>query len=109
MKPALITNTAEAAEWLRAKREALGLSGEALDARVGWPDRYTSKAENPGLQWAKRLIRIADMGELWLQGLDAALILADREDAMRFVQGHVDAEVQHHGVRRVRKLVLTMA
>lgn len=108
MKPALVTTTEDAAEWLRAKREALGLSGEALDARVGWPDRYTAKAENPGSRWAKRLIRIADMGELWLQGLDAALIIADRQDALRFVEGHIDSEIQHHGVRRVRKLVLTM-
>jgi hypothetical protein len=64
---------------MRRRREGLGWTGEVLDARIGWADRYTAKCENPGEIWGKTQLRFAQMAPLWLDGLNARLVLVDRK------------------------------
>lgn len=80
----------------------MGLTGEALDTRIGWADRYSAKAENPGAQWGKRLFRMHAMGEIWLMGVNRALVLMDRDQAESLVRAHDGSDSR--GVERVRVL-----
>jgi hypothetical protein len=79
--PVLIESAADFAFAMRRRREGLGWTGEILDARIGWADRYTAKCENPGETWGKTQLRFAQMAPLWLDGLNARLVLVDREFA----------------------------
>ena len=71
-----------AAELTRVRLEA-GMTGEALDAHSGLPDRYTAKLENPNKAWGKIGLHSA-MHELWLDALGMCLVLmrVDQAEAL---------------------------
>lgn len=109
MRPVILTSTSDVATLLRGERERRGWTGEELDARVGWPDRYAAKAENPGASWGKSLIRIHGMGDLWLQSLGLAVVLIERKQAERLVaEASADPEVGEQDHRRERVQVVRM-
>jgi hypothetical protein len=99
--PVIVKSSDQVATVLRGDREALGLTGEELDARIGWADRYTAKAENPSAKWGKHLIRIEDMAEYWLISLNRSLVLMDRDHAETLVRTHASEQPQR-GLERVR-------
>lgn len=99
--PVIVSSGTNIAAVLRGDREAFGMSGEELDARIGWADRYTAKAENPDKKsWGKRLIRIEPMADLWMIGLNRALVLMDRTEAERLVREHASSLPDVRGLER---------
>lgn len=94
----IVTSATDIASVLRGERERREWTGEDLDARVGWPDRYAAKAENPEAKWGRRLIRIHGMADLWLQSLDLHLCLVERKQAERMMaEAAADPEVREEG------------
>lgn len=86
--PVIVESSSDFSRAMRRRRESLGMSGEALDARIGWADRYSAKAENPGTTWGKCIVRFAAMAPFWLAGLNAKLVLMDADQAERLVRDH---------------------
>ena len=52
---------------------------EQLDARAGFSDRYTAKLEHPDKPSGRGALQISPMGEVWVQALGYALVLAPVE------------------------------
>ncbi len=86
--PVIITSAVDLAAVLRGDREALGITGEALDDRIGWQERYTAKAENVQKRWGRATFRMGDLCDSWLIGLNRALVLMDRDKAEQFIREH---------------------
>ena len=102
LRPVKVTSTTDIAATLRADREALGWSGEQLDLRVGWADRYGAKAENPAAPWGKRLIIVREMGDYWLEALGRSLLLVDsRQVPAIMAAAEAEDGGQEHGFERV--------
>lgn len=88
---------------LRARRIELGLTMLELDARIGWPDGYTSKIEagfkTPGVKTKRgnfRALGPATLHEV-LRGLDLELTIAPAGEAMLAIRTHGpdDVQIQH--------------
>lgn len=86
--PVIVKSGLDIAAVLRGDRETLGLTGEAMDERIGWADRYTAKCENPDEKWGKKLFRIEPMAEFWLAGLNRTLLIMDTDQAEALVRSH---------------------
>lgn len=65
----------DAAAELTRLRIDRGWTGEELDARAGWADRYTGKLERPEAPYGKRGLHISDMYEVWLEALGVCLVI----------------------------------
>lgn len=107
--PVLITSATDIATALRGDRETLGMSGEDLDAVIGWPDRYSAKVENPRKKWGRTLFRIEPMADYWLKGLNRALVLMDRDQAENLMREHAAASQNPESQRLARVRVLRLA
>lgn len=107
--PVIITASTDLAAVLRGDREALGLSGEDLDARIGWSDRYTAKLESGHKSWGRQVFRMERTADEWLLGLNRALVLMDRDEAQRLVLQHATSLPDERGLRRVRVQRLAFA
>ncbi len=79
--PIIISHASYLPTLLRFERIALGMSGEELDWRVGWADRYSAKCESPEKAWGKTVFGSRCSDE-WLAGLGRALVLMDRAVAL---------------------------
>lgn len=90
-RPILLESMTDIAAELRRDREALGLTGEDLDARIGWSDRYTAKVENPDAAWGKKVFRVHRCADDWLAGLGRCLVIMDRLEAERLIAAHATA------------------
>lgn len=106
LRPIKVTSTTDIAAVLRADREALGWTGEQLDVRVGWADRYGAKAENPEAPWGKRLIIVRHMGDYWLEALGRTLLLVDTRQAEEILAAVTDEGGSGHGFETVRGMRL---
>lgn len=106
--PVIVTSATDIATTLRGDREALALSGEQLDAIVGWPDRYAAKVENPDHRWGRTLFRIQPMADFWLKGLNRALVLMDAEAAEQLIRDHAASHAPE-GRRLARVRVTRLA
>lgn len=105
MSFAIVTSATDIAAVLRGERERRGWTGEDLDARVGWPDRYAAKAENPEAKWGRRLIRVHSMADLWFQSLDLHLCLVERKEAERLAaEVTADPKVGEHRSVHVQRI-----
>lgn len=107
--PVIVTSGSEIAAVLRGDRERLGVSGEEMDARIGWADRYCAKAENPDEKWGKRLFFFEPMAEFWLAGLNRTLVLMDRDAAETLIRTHASTLPDERGLQRVRVQRLVFA
>lgn len=101
--PVIIESTRDFATALRADREALKLSGESLDALIGWPDRYTAKVESPDEKWGRKALRIDPTAVIWLSALGRSLVIMDTEQAVELCRQMPPAETD---VRLVRRRVM---
>jgi hypothetical protein len=112
--PVIVHERGQIAALLAARRAALGLTCEELDARVGFSDRYAAKLEHPSrpqgrqgfhFYWPSEAlpgggIRCTGMAELWLQGLGLRLVLVDEATADRIGAVPAPAQVEPvHGTR----------
>lgn len=95
--PLLVDDRSGITSALIDRRHALGLTGEDLDERVGWADRYTGKLEAPltpsgkvGFHFTHPVdvlptgtIRSSGMAACWMQALGLRLVLVDAATAER--------------------------
>lgn len=100
--PVIIAASTDLAAVLRGDREALALSGEDLDGRIGWCDRYTAKLESGHKKWGRRVFFMEPTADEWLLGLNRALVLMDRDEADRLIREHVSSLPNGRGLQRVR-------
>jgi hypothetical protein len=107
--PVIVTSATDIATTLRGDREALGMSGEELDAVIGWPDRYAAKVENPRKKWGRTLFRIEPMADYWLKGLNRSLVLMDRDQAEQLMRDHAEASQGPESKRLARVRVVRLA
>lgn len=107
--PVIVTATTDFAAVLRGDREGLGISGEELDSRIGWCDRYTAKLESGHKSWGRQVFRMERTADEWLLGLNRALVLIDRDAAMAMVREHASSLPDERGLRRVTVARLVFA
>lgn len=80
-RPVIVRSNMDAAAVLTQIRLERGWTGEELDARAGFSDRYTAKLERPNAPWGKRGLHISPMWEVWAEALGLALVLVTKEQA----------------------------
>lgn len=94
-QPLIVHERGEIVSALVARRHSLRWTGEDLDERAGWADRYTGKIEKPmrpqgrpsfTFDWPAEVtpagvIRPTGMGEVWMGALGLRLVLVDAETA----------------------------
>lgn len=90
VRPVIIRDEDGLVALLRGRRQALGVSQQALDDRIGWADGYTAKAEAPsraamdrgGRGYGRRVAwGFAASLNWWLESLGLTLVLMDRAQA----------------------------
>ena len=105
--PMLVHSRGNIAGVLQARREALGMTCEDLDALAGFSERYANKLEAGDTPCGKRgfyiepgrdRVACSFMAEIWLQSLDAALVVMSPAQAREI--GAVPAPVRPPKVRR---------
>jgi excisionase family DNA binding protein len=74
----LVTCEEHLLDTLRARRHALGLSGEAVDSIAGWQERYLAKVENPSAHWGRRAVQQSFW--TWIAALDVGLMIVPLAD-----------------------------
>lgn len=93
--PLIVHSRGDITGALVARREALGLTGEQVDDRAGFSERYTAKLEVPYAPCGKTgfifshpsevlptgSVRASGMSEVWLETLGLRLVLVDAETA----------------------------
>ena len=99
---------------LRGRRQALGISQQELDDRVGWPDCYCAKVESPGRSFGKRVAwGVSSFLSYWLEALGLALVVMDKAQAEALIAASTDPDMTesvhrpYPGRTRTRELVQT--
>jgi len=120
VRPVIIRDEDGFAALLRARRESLGVSQQALDDRIGWADGYTAKVEAPGRAnrdtsgrgYGRRVIwGISALLACWLESLGLVLVVMDKAQAERLIAASTDPEIgasvhrPYPGRNRVREVV----
>lgn len=118
--PVVIRDEEGFAALLRARRESLGISQQALDDRIGWPDGYCAKTEAPGRAnrdrsgrgYGRRVIwGISALMACWLESLGLVLVVMDRRQAEALIADSTDPEIgasvhrPYPGRNRVRPVI----
>lgn len=80
-RPVVVRSNMDAASVLTQMRLERGWTGEELDARAGFSDRYTGKLERPDAPWGKRGLHISPMWEVWAEALGVCLVVVTKEQA----------------------------
>jgi len=75
MAPAVIRDGADLVSTLRSVRQRRGWTHLELDARVGWPDGYAGKVEQPHKRFGRQLVAPA-LSDL-MQALGVGLVAVD--------------------------------
>lgn len=120
VRPVIITSEEGFAALMRARRESLGISQQALDDRIGWADGYSAKVEAPGRAnrdtsgrgYGRRVIwGISALLACWLESLGLALVVMDKNQAEALIADSADPEIgasvhrAYPGRNRVRPVV----
>ena len=99
---------------LRGRRQALGISQQALDCRIGWPDGYTAKTEAPQRKYGRRVAwGLSSFLAYWLESLGLALVVMDKAEAEALVAGSEGSDMigsghnPYPGRTRRREIVQT--
>lgn len=93
--PLIVHSRGDIAGALIARRHALGFTGEDLDERAGWADRYGAKLEQPNRPCGKAgflfdygtevtptgTLRASAMADVWCGSLGVRLVLVDEATA----------------------------
>lgn len=91
VKPVIIGDEGILVGLLRGRRQALGISQDALNDRAGLTDGYIAKLEAPERTYGRRAAwGIAQTLVWWLESLGLCLVLMDKESAQRLI-GESDA------------------
>lgn len=98
MKPRIITSTDDFADLVRRCREERGLTHLELDDILMMADGQTSKIEAFDARWGKTPFRMHFNADMYLQGLDLALVAMPRDEALALVSRADEREA-----RRVRR------
>lgn len=95
LAPLIVHSRGDIAGALIARRHALGWTGEDLDERAGWADRYAGKLERPLRRTGKAgflfefgtevcpsgTLRASAMSQVWCEALGVRLVLVDAATA----------------------------
>lgn len=82
VRPIIIRDEDSLVALLRGRREALGISQQDLDSRIGWPDFYCAKAESPGRKYGRRVAwGLSHFLAYWLEALGLTLVVMDKRQA----------------------------
>ena len=88
VRPVIVHSRAQIALMLADLRRAKGMTCEAFDYHAGWSDRYCAKLEHgdkpsgrKGFVVEPDKITVSAMAEVWLEALDAALVLMPKAQA----------------------------
>jgi hypothetical protein len=80
--PVIVNSRGDIAGFLADLRRAAGMTGEELDYRAGFSDRYTAKLEQGDKPYGRKgfvvepgKIKVWGMGEVWLEALGARLVI----------------------------------
>lgn len=88
VRPVCITSEDSLVGLLRGRRLALGISQQALDDRLGFPDAYTAKLESPNRTFGRRVAwGLSSFLFYWLEGLGLTLVLMDKAQADALISG----------------------
>lgn len=86
VKPVQITSESGLIGLLRGRRQALGISQQALDDRLGFADGYVAKLEAPERSYGRRVAwGLSTFLFYWLEGLGLALVVMDKAQAEALV------------------------
>lgn len=93
--PLVVSSRGQIVGALISRRHDLGLTGEQMDARINWSDRYSGKIERPNrpegrpsfrfdfpcevMPWGD--IRPTGLSDFWLDALGVRLVLVDARTA----------------------------
>lgn len=82
VRPAIIRDEESLIGILRGRRQALGISQQDLDDRIGWPDCYCAKAESPSRSYGRRVLwGLSAFLAYWLESLGLTLVVMDKVQA----------------------------
>lgn len=88
VRPVIIRDEESLVGMLRGRRQALGVSQQELDDRIGWPDCYCAKAESPSRSYGRRVAwGISAFLAYWLESLGLTLVLMDKAQADALIAG----------------------
>lgn len=88
VKPVIIRDEESLIATLRGRRQALGVSQQELDDRIGWPDCYCAKAESPSRSYGRRVLwGLSAFLAYWLESLGLTLVLMDKTQADALIAG----------------------
>lgn len=99
VRPTIIRDEDALAAVLRGRRQALGISQQALDDRIGWADGYCAKVEAParatsggGSRGYGRRVAwgMAQTLSWWLESLGLALVVMDKAQAEAMIAASND-------------------
>jgi hypothetical protein len=114
VRPVIIRDEDALVALLRGRRQALGISQQELDDRVGWPDCYCAKVESPGRSFGKRVAwGVSVFLAYWLEALGLALVVMDKVQADALIAASTDPDMvesvhqPYPGRTRRRELVQT--
>lgn len=108
--PVIVSDRGQIVDALVERRHALGWTGEDLDERAGWADRYAGKLEAPTRPAGKLgfhfdfpceltptgTIRPSGMATVWLESLGLTLVLVDTTTADAIGAVHAPAGPPRH-------------
>lgn len=82
-RPIIITDETRLIARLRGRRQALGISQQALDDSIGCAEGYVAKVEAPGRRYGRRVAwGLSGVLFWWLETLGLCLVLMDRREAL---------------------------
>lgn len=85
--PVSVMGTQDFCDALKRRREAMGISGEALDDVVGLARGHAVKVENGIMPWGKAAFNMTATASWIIQALGLRLVLMDERDAKRLLPG----------------------
>jgi predicted amidohydrolase len=94
VRPVIIRDEDSLVSLLRGRRQALGISQQELDDRIGWPEAYCAKVEAPGRKYGKRVLwGLSVFLAYWAESVGLAFVLMDKAQAEALIAASVDADM----------------
>lgn len=120
VRPVIVQSDESVAGLLRGRRQALGITQQELDDRIGWADGYCAKVEAPSRAahegssrgYGRRVIwGFTHALGWWLESLGLCMVIMDRESAEALIAASdapdmtVSAHTPYAGRTRRRDIV----
>jgi len=98
VRPVQITSEGGLIGLLRGRRQLLGVSQQALDDRLGFPDGYVAKLEAPERSYGRRVAwGLSTFLFYWLEGLGLSLVIMDKAQAEALIAASTEPDMLESG------------